>query len=232
MKALIVQPMYLPWCGYLAMLDACDVFVIYDDVQFDHQSWQHRNKIRNQNGWMWLTVPILRKEGQLINEVMIDNSKHWRQKHWHSIYQNYSTVAYFKQYKNAFEMIYQAKWEKLIDLNLALLHELAVQLNIRIPKILKSSEMETSGSKTDRLVPILKAVGADVFIEGLAGKSYLEVQKFRDAGIETFWFDYQHPVYPQQGEFIPYLSTIDLLMNTGDKAIDYLRKGVNLVQAE
>lgn len=212
------------------MMDASDVYVVYDDVQFEHQSWQHRNRIRNQNGWMWLTVPIVRREGQLINEVTIDNSKHWREDHWKSIEQNYGNAPYFKWFKPDFELIYQKEWDRLIDLNVALMYRLALQLGIRMPKIMKSSEMETSGSKTDRLVPILKAVGADSFIEGMAGKAYLDVKKLNDNGIEVLWFDYQHPVYPQSGEFIGYLSAIDPLFNIGDKAIDYIRQGVNLVK--
>lgn len=232
MITVINQPTFLAWMGYYASLDCCDIYMIYDDVQFEHQSWQHRNRIRNQNGWMWLTVPIIRKEGQLINEVLIDNSKFWQKKHWKSIQQNYSKAPYFKQYENVFREIYETKWEKLIDLNLTILKELAMQLGIKMPKIVKSSEFETSGNKTDRLIPLLKAVDADSFIEGVAGKDYLEVQKLRDAGVETFWFEYHHPVYPQKGEFIPYLSALDLLFNTGDGAIEYLRQGVNLVRAE
>jgi hypothetical protein len=218
--------------GYFALVDACDIFVVYDDVQFSHQSWQHRNRIRNQEGWMWLTVPIIRNEKQLINEVMIDNHINWRMKHYKSIVQNYSSAPYYEQYIERFEGIYRQDWEKLVDLNVALIKELAALLNIRVPKIVKSSEMETSGQKTDRLLPILKSLGADTYISGVAAKDYLEVNKLNDAGIKVFWFEYHHPVYPQKGEFISYLSAIDLLLNTGEKAIDYIRQGVNLVEAK
>ena len=181
---------------------------------------------------MWLTVPIVRKEGQLINEVMIDNSKNWEKSHCKSIEQNYSSASYFKWFRPDFELIYQKQWEKLADLNIALMYRMALQLGIRIPAMMKSSELKTSGSKTDRLIPILKAVGADSFIEGVAGKDYLDVRKMNETGIEVFWFEYQHPVYPQKGEFIGYLSALDLLFNIGDKAIGYIRQGVNLVRAE
>lgn len=231
MKAMILQPHYIGWIGLYAMIDACNVFVVYDDIQFEHQSWQHRNKIRNQDGWMWLTVPIIRREGQLINEVMINNSTHWQKDHWKSIQQNYSSTPYFKQHKEWLEEIYcHFTWDKLIDLNVYLLKILVWQLNIKIPQIVKSSEMATEGHKTDRLLPILKKLKADTYISGVGAKDYLEVKKLNDAGIEVKWFEYQHPVYPQKGEFIPYLSALDLLMNTGDKAIDYLRQGVCLVK--
>ena len=232
MKVFISQPTYLPWCGYLASVDSCDIFVVYDDVQFSHQSWQHRNKIKIQDDWMWLTVPIVRKEGQLINEVMINNSTHWKRDHWRSISQNYSQAPYFSKSHSAFFDIYAYEWEKLVDLNVSLISHLASELGIKMPKIIRSSEMETEGHKTDRLIPILKKLKADTYISGVAAKDYLDIKKFNDEGIDVKWFEYNHPIYPQKGEFIPYLSAIDLLFNTGNRAIDYIREGVNLVEAK
>ena len=46
MKAVILQPSYLPWMGFFGMIDIADVFIFYDDVQFVKQSWQQRNKIK------------------------------------------------------------------------------------------------------------------------------------------------------------------------------------------
>ena len=226
MKVMITQPTLLSWIGYFAMMDACETFVIYDDIQFSHQSWQHRNKIRNQDKWMWLTVPVIHNEGQLINEVLIDNSKDWQKTHWKSIQQNYSHALCFKEYKDVFEKIYQTKWVKLIDLNVCLITETALQLNIKMPRIVISSEIKTEGHKTDRLIPILKELGTDIYISGVAAKNYLEVKKLNDIGIEVKWFEYAHPVYPQRGQFIPYLSALDLLFNVGNASIDYIRSGV------
>lgn len=230
-RVVINQPTYQPWIGYLALLDACDIFVIYDDVQFSHQSWQHRNKIRNQNDSMWLTVPIVRREGQLINEVLINNATNWRKDHIKSITQNYSSTPYYEQYMEAFDKVYQQEWERLVDLNVALIFKLISLAGIKIPRIIKSSIMGTGGRKTDRLLSILRELNADTYISGVAAKDYLEVGKLNEAGIEVQWFEYEHPIYPQKGDFIAYLSALDLLFNTGDKAIDYIRQGVGLVKA-
>ena len=64
MRAVILQPMYLPWMGYFGMIDIADIFIFYDDAQFVKQSWQQRNKIKTQNGWMWLIVPVFQNFGQ------------------------------------------------------------------------------------------------------------------------------------------------------------------------
>jgi hypothetical protein len=57
----ILQPGYLPWLGFFEQLFRSDVFVIYDDVQYDKEGWRNRNRIKTANGIQWLTVPVLLK---------------------------------------------------------------------------------------------------------------------------------------------------------------------------
>jgi hypothetical protein len=107
----------------------------------------------------------------------------------------------------------------LVDLDIALINYFLKELGITTP-ILRSSELGISGKKTDRLIAICKSLGATAFYEGAAGRNYIEEEKFRQAGIELEYQDYQHPVYPQlYGEFIPYLSVIDLMFNCGDESL-------------
>jgi hypothetical protein len=70
-----MQPTYLPWIGYFDLINWADTFIFLDDVEFSHQSWQHRNKIKTSDGPLWLTVPV-RQNGrseQLIQNVEICN---------------------------------------------------------------------------------------------------------------------------------------------------------------
>ncbi|MGB2630330.1 MAG: WbqC family protein, partial [Candidatus Omnitrophota bacterium] len=85
MKVAIHQPQYLPWLGFFDKMDRADVFVLLDDVQYKKNEWQNRNKIRNVEGWQWLTVPVLHEFGQKISEVKIDNEKNWKDKHLKSL---------------------------------------------------------------------------------------------------------------------------------------------------
>jgi len=227
-RAVVLQPTYLPWVGYFGMIDIADTFVFYDDIQFSVQSWQQRNKIKSTNGnWMWLSVPIIRNFGQNIDEVQINNASNWRKKHWSSIYQSYAKAPCFKDCKEEIERIYQKEWEYLSDLSIAIIEKLSELLGVDIPKFIKSSELtDIAGEKSDRLLFLLEKMGADEYISGPAAKDYIEIDKFKEKGIKLYWYEYQHPVYPQiKGEFIPYLSAIDLLFNTGDEAIKYIREG-------
>ena len=54
-------------------------------------------------------------------------------------------------------------------------------------------------------------------------KSYLDEGMFTEAGIAVEWHGYRHPRYRQlHGEFVPYLSIVDLLMNHGAEALGIL----------
>jgi hypothetical protein len=214
--------------GYFGMIDVADTFVFYDDVQFEKQSWQQRNRIKSPSGeWMWLSVHIIHKFGQNINDVQINDASNWRRKHWESIFQSYAKAPYFEDYKDEIEKIYRKEWKHLGELNVFIIKKLSEVLGVRIPKFIKSSELEgINGEKTERLLLVLKKIGADEYISTPGSKVYIETDKFKQKGIKLYWYEYQHPVYPQiRGDFIPYLSAIDLLFNTGSEAIKYIREG-------
>ena len=60
MKIGISQPTFLPWCGYIALIDHVDEFIFLDDVQFE-KGWHQRNYIKLQNKKYLLTVPAFLK---------------------------------------------------------------------------------------------------------------------------------------------------------------------------
>jgi hypothetical protein len=221
MRVGILQPGYLPWLGFFEQVYRCDVFVLYDDVQFDKNSWRNRNRIKTPDGPLWLTVPVSHRghTSQTLLETKISEKKRWRRKHLNSIKTYYGKAPYFDRYIEDLTRFYQQEWSYLVDLDIALINYFLKELGITTP-ILRSSELGISGKKTDRLIAICKSLGATAFYEGAAGRNYIEEEKFRQAGIELEYQDYQHPVYPQlYGEFIPYLSVIDLMFNCGNESL-------------
>ena len=69
----IHQPEYLPWLGFFDKISQSDIFVMLDNVQYEKNYFQNRNRIRIQSGWAWLTVPVMTKKrsSQLIKDVRI-----------------------------------------------------------------------------------------------------------------------------------------------------------------
>lgn len=218
----ILQPGYLPWLGFFEQIYKSDVFVIYDDVQYDKGGWRNRNRIKTPSGVLWLSVPVLfnLSEAPLITEIKIDNKVNWRKKHLTSIRQNYAKSKYFNDYIMFFEDAYAREWEFLIDLDMFLISGLNKNLGIEDKEIVRSSTLNIRGDRIERLINLCKSFGADTFYEGISGKHYIEEELFQQNGISIEYQDYQHPVYRQlYGEFVPYLSVIDLLFNHGKESL-------------
>lgn len=220
----ILQPGYLPWLGFFEQMYRSDVFVIYDDVQYDKNGWRNRNRIKTASGAQWLTVPVIVKGKPKISEVLIDNTKNWSKKHLQAIKTNYAKAPNFTQCFSLLVEILEKKWDRLVDLDVILIKKMAEILGLK-REIVLSSELGITGGRIDRLIKICQYFKADVFYEGAAGKNYINEKDFLDAGIKIEFQDYQHPIYKQLfGDFIPYLSIIDLLFNEGDKSLEIITK--------
>jgi hypothetical protein len=207
----------------MAMIDAVDLFVFLDDVKFERSSWQCRNRIKGPNGIMWLSVPVHHMSEQLVKDVQINYATDWRKKHLASIQQAYAGVRYSQDVSPWYNLYISS----LCDLNEALIFSLAQKLGCRIPRFLNSSTLNVGGHKAEHLGNILRAVGCTEYLANPGSREYLEPCLPFD-GIKVTWFDYKHPTYPQiRGDFVPYMSAVDILMNCGATAINYIREGWN-----
>jgi len=221
----IHQPNYIPWLGYFYKIANCDIFVLLDNVQYNKNGFRNRNKIKTSQGTAWLSVGVLTKGcyGQLITEVEINNNVTWSSIHEKTISQNYSRAPYFKKYKAFFEDVYHRKWERLVDLDEALIKVIYEILVIKGVKFIRASDLNTSGQSTELLVNICKAVGADTYLSGPSGQKYMDEGLFVREGLSLRYSDFKHPSYSQLwGDFIPNMSIIDLIFNEGEKSLEIL----------
>lgn len=225
-RLVVLQPSFLPWLGHLDQYDWADIFVLYDDTQYDKHGWRNRNRILSSNGMTWLTVPVKTKgqEKPLNTEVEINNSAPWTKKMIATLTQSYSKAPYFQQHFPALEQVLSTPYEKLLDLNLATFRWLTEALEMPW-KVQRSSQLGIDGRKTERLVAICQKFKATEYLTGDAARDYLEEDKFQEVGVTVRWHNYDHPVYDQgRGEFVPYLSVVDLLFRHGPRSREILRK--------
>jgi hypothetical protein len=226
MKVAIHQPHYLPWLGYLAKWAEADLFVFLDTVQFEKNGWQNRNRINTRAGARWLTVPVRARLGMTLAEVTIDTSQDWGRRHLRAIEHAYARAPHFRRWAPELGEFYGTKWTTLAPLGVASATWLAKAAGITAPARLASELSVTATDPTGRLVALCRGVGATVYLAGRDGAKYLDVGQFRAAGIEVRAQDYTHPIYAQpQGEFVPFLSALDLLLTYGDEALAILRQG-------
>lgn len=216
----VLQPGYLPWLGFFDQLKRSDVFVFYDEVQFDKNGWRNRNRIKSPAGPQWLTVPVrINSLSQRIFETEIDSRQPWARKHLGTIKQCYAKAPYLRRYLPELEeLLAGRRWERLVDLDIAVIELFCAWLGIERP-MLRASKLEITGERNERLLNMCRHFGARRYLSGNAAQGYLNADLFASHGIEVEWQNYQHPIYPQQhGEFVPFLSALDLLLNCGDKS--------------
>lgn len=226
MRVAIHQPHYLPWLGYLAKWAAADLFIFLDVVQYEKNGWQNRNRIKTRDGARWLTVPVRAHLGTPISDIAIDDSRAWGQRHLRAIEQTYAHAACLERYHQALKDFYAREWTRLAPLACASAEWLARSVGITTPVRLASDLGVTTADPTGRLVALCQATGADTYLAGSDGPRYMDLDQFAAAGIRVLCQRYEHPIYPQvHGEFVPFLSGLDLLLATGDQALPILRRG-------
>lgn len=223
MRVGIIQPNYLPWRGYMDFIRQVDLFLLLDDVQYTRQDWRNRCRIKTAQGWNWLTVPIRHLSlDQRIFEVEIAYGVDWRRANMAQIGAWYCKAPFYGLYRDELAELLAAGPRTLLELDQSICLWLMRLLDIRTPVRL-ASELNAQGRKTDRLLDLLRKVGATSYLSGPAAKDYLEVDKFRNAGIGLEYKTYDYVDYPQQwGSFQPGLSVIDLLMNVGPRAKEHI----------
>lgn len=228
-RAAIMQPTFLPWIGYFALMEAVDLFVFLDDVQFDKRSWQQRNRIKTPNGIVWLTVPVLTKgrRDQTIAEAEIQPDAKFPDAMWRTIEMNFAKAPFAGRYLPALRDIMAVHPRHVGELNIAIINWMAGEFGITTPTAL-SSQTPVASAKADRLVDLCRAHGVTDYCSPPGSKAYLdESDAFETAGIALDYFDYTHPEYAQlHGAFEPYMSALDLLVNEGPEASAILRSGI------
>jgi len=229
-RVAIMQPTYLPWCGYFGLMQYVDIFIFLDSVQFAKRSWQQRNQIKTPQGAQWLTVPVASKgkRGQLISETQLDCSTNFVITHRKTIESNYAKAPWFKD----FEPLLWSRLEGqqlLGDLNIGIIEQCRNLLGINT-SVLRSSLMQGGGAKADLLASLCKEVGATEYISVPGSKNYLdESSAFEDIGVPVRYFNYRHPEYPQLfGNFLSHMSVIDMLFNCGEQSSDLIRSGIKV----
>lgn len=226
MNVVILQPSYIPWRGYFDQIRRADLFIFFDDVQYDKHGWRNRNQIKTTQGKKWLTIPVHSKgvtEGIPIKDVRIDRSKSWRKKHLDSLKNAYAKAPFFPSYQPWLSSVYEREDEFLADFTIEFTIELAEMLGITDTKFMRSSELpDIKSQRTDRLIQILKHFGATNYISGPSAREYIEIDKFDRAGISIEFIQYDYPKYSQlHPPYDPFVTILDLLFMVGKDALSY-----------
>lgn len=224
----ILRPYFAPYPGYLYRMLRSDKVVLLDRIQFPRgSSWITRNRFKNDQGVLWLSVPVWKKTLglQRIDRVRVCREGRWMSRYPESLERAYANAPYWPEHRPWLRQLFAGKFEFLLDLNLAALDYLTANFGIQTP-VLRQSDLRTRAKGDLLLVEICRRLDADVLLVPREVRKYLDPRPFADRHISLDFVAPPAPVYPQLwGDFIANLSAVDLLLNCGPKAREMLLRG-------
>lgn len=233
----IMQPTYLPWLGYFDLIDAVDVFVLLDNVQFEKQTWQQRNQLRTHKGLEWITAPVFIKGrfGQPIKDVKLKDT-FFVNKHLKQIAHNYQKAKEFNRYFEEFSTVFSqaASNGLLCHLNVELIKWLCSKFEITTPLVM-ASDLNIQGKRSELIVGIMNALDSTAYVSPRGSADYItqDYPIFERNGISVLYHSYRHPEYSQTYKpFVPFACALDVLFNEGERSKEIINSGrENLIVA-
>lgn len=165
------------------------------------QSYRNRCIIAGANGPLPLSVPIVKPDTLkcLTKDIRISDHGNWRHLHWNAIVSAYNSTPFFEYYEDDFAPFYEKKYEFLFDFNEELRMLVCQLLDIQ-PQIQYTTSFE-----------------ADV------ENDFRWISPKQDIADPSFLLKPYYQVFQDKHGFLPNLSIIDLLFNTGNEGILILR---------
>ena len=219
----------MPYLGFFHRLMMSDIYIVLDNVQFirgGSNCWTNRDKIKTPNGEMWITIPYQKAPlGTNICDIKINNAIDWKNRNLTQIRDNYYSAEGFEEVFPYIQQLYAGDYEMLADLTFASIKMLIELFDINI-EVKFSSKLNPTGRSNERIIDLVQKVNSHQYLSGTGAKAYFNSELYERAGIKVIWQKFNHPIYPQiNGDFIPYLSSIDLLLNCGiEKSRNLLRE--------
>jgi len=219
------RPYFAPFPGFFYQVHLCDIFVVLDNVQFPRgTTWLTRNRFKNDQGSMWITIPVWKKGLglQSIDEVRVCRETRQSQKHLQSLKHAYANAPYLIEHLQFLENLFSNRFDRLIDFNMAIIGRIMLYLGVDT-ETRRLSELNVRARGERLLIEICRCFNASAYLVPAAAGRHLNADLFEKAGIELRYVNYRSCVYPQLwGDFIADLSAFDLLFNCGRKARNIL----------
>lgn len=228
-KVAIIQSSYIPWKGYFDLINSVDEVILFDDMQYTKRDWRNRNRIKTPGGPIWLSIPVLVKGRyhQKIREVRVRDGD-WAEQHWKTIERNYIRARSFQKYAATLKSLYEhcGQIEFLSEINYEFLITICDVLDIDT-NMTWSMDYELVEGKTEKLVDLCQQAGADEYLSGPSARDYIDASLFAEADIALSYMSYSG--YPEYDQLCPpfdhRVSVLDLILNEGPKANEYMISG-------
>jgi hypothetical protein len=217
----LMQPAFLPWQGYFGLVAAADVFVLLDDFQFQRHSFHQRNRIRAADGApTWINLPVAHsRDGEfptLAAAAPLVDAK-WRRRVKTTLDQSYGRAPHHAEMRPSIDAWIDAPFPSVAEMNIAFIRLVAGMLGLE-PEWRRSSEIGSSGQRSDRVLDLLHRAGARSYLCARGSYDYMHDDGvFPVADIDVGFQDFAPQPYAQRraDAFVSHLSVLDALFEVG-----------------
>ena len=244
MKAGIMQAYFFPYIGYFQLIDASDLFILYENVSFRKKSWITKNRILDKGRKIPVDIgiPINKKSSNKNIGDIIINGSDWKKGMLKQIYFNYKKASFFleiyplleKWINNEDENVHAYNCQIIIHICNYLDIQTTIKSNntdfLKLENQLLNSDLPREEIKSQRVVEICKNQNVDTYINPLGGTSLYDKSYFQRNDLSLFFLNTKEYEYNQFGsEFVPHLSIIDVLLHNGKEGTKQIMKEYSLI---
>lgn len=229
MKVAIMQPYLLPYIGYWQLMNAVDVFVVYDNIQFTRKGWIHRNRMLQNGKDEYFSLPLKKDSDykDVVERYLSDGAEIEMLKLIRRIEGNYKKAPYFKEIYPLINQVFSNSERNLFRFiydSMAIIKE---KLNIST-KFIVSSEIDIDHTlkSQNKVIAICGALNATTYLNPIGGVELYQKEVFQQQGIELQFLKSKLDAYEQFGKnFLAGLSIMDIMMfNSEVRTINMLNE--------
>jgi hypothetical protein len=214
MKLAIMQPYVFPYIGYFQLINSVDKFVILDDVNFIMRGWINRNRILVNGTEHLFSVPVTKaSQNNLIYKCELDDCK-WKIKFLKTLEFSYKKAPYYRDCINSISAILLSEEKNLSTWLTFQLKQICSYLNIKT-LIVETSRLYSNHhlKAQTKIIDICRQEKAAIYYNAIGGRDLYNTLEFKRNNIELKFLKTEPVSYSQgNGEFIPFLSIIDVMM--------------------
>lgn len=209
-----MQPYFFPYIGYFQLIGAVDIFVLYDNIKYTKKGWVNRNRILQNGKDAMFSLPLKYDSDYLdvCERALAVDFK--RDKLLNQLKGSYRGAPYFAQTFSLVEQIVRYEDTNLFHFLRHSIAKTCEYLGI-VTEIRTSSDIAIDHSlkNQDKVLTLCQAVGATTYVNASGGIDLYSRDLFREKGIDLkFIHSKRFEYYQLGGEFVPWLSIIDVMM--------------------
>lgn len=207
MSNTVLSTAYWPNLHYFYHVLNSENIFIEKHEHYQKQSFRNRTQILTANGILDLTIPVIKKnDKEIIKDIEVSYAEPWQTKHWRAISTAYKNSPYFEFFEDEIKPFYINKPQFLLEYN------------------------------TDQLTALFKIFRKkqDILFTNIFEKEIFNSYDLRNSIHPKINSAEDHPLkklletpyyqtFQDKFKFIPNLSILDLLFNTGLDTLTYLK---------